>query len=424
MKNFLAALVFFVPFLSFSQSNFQPGYMVNAQADTIKGYIDYKERSLNPSDFRFKSTNDSEVKKYDLTNSLGFGVDGLETYQRFVVDISMSEESLGHLAYALDTSSIRDTVFLKVLQDGKNVVLYEYNDHVKKRYFILEKNKQIPEELRRNIYQNPEGGLSVITDNRYIRQLYTIKKMLDPNAAVDDQKWKQIKYIETDLVKVAADINEQEVKKSELSTTRFFIGAGLNSSKASYAGAHDLAGQGAQSKNSYLPFVNLGIDLFANPAIKKLIYRAELSIMGSNYMITRDVTKTSTITKERSTVEHKFTQYTAQFTPQVILSLYNTNQLKFFVSAGVSLNFSVYDKNVLTTHRIESFYGVGTDVEEDPIDFTAVYFSPRINTGIVLNNKLEVAAGYQLQSTMTRYLYYNVGSQRISLGINFLLGKN
>ena len=422
MIKFLQLLLLFVPFLSFSQSNFQPGYMVNVQGDTIKGYIDYKERSLNPTDFKFKSANESEAKKYDLTSSLGFGVDRLETYQRFVVDISMSKESLGHLSDGLDTSFIRDTVFLKVLQAGKHVVLYEYNDQVKRRFFILEKNKQIPEELKRNIFSNPENRTAAVNDNKYIKQLYVIKKTLDPHAVVDDQKWMQIKYIKTDLVKVAADINEQEVKKSGLPSTRFFIGAGLTGSKATYSGKHDLAGDGAQSKNSYLPFVNLGVDLFANPAIKKVIYRVELSFMGSNYMITRDVTKTSTLVTERYIIEQKFNQYTAQLTPQVILNLYNTNQMKFFVSAGGSFNFSVYDKNVQTTQYTSSFHGEQTRVVQDPLDLADFYFSPRINTGIVLNNKMEVVAGYHIQSTMTQYLNYSVGVQRISLGINFLLG--
>ena len=177
-------------------------------------------------------------------------------------------------------------------------------------------------------------------------------------------------------------------------------------------------------KNSYLPFFNLGIDLFANPAIRKVIYRAELSFMAGNYVVNKQVAKPSTITTERFTVEHKFAQYTAQFTPQVILNLYNTNQLKFFVSAGASLNFSAYDKSVLTTHYTESFYGARTIVKEDPIDFARFYFSPRLNTGLVFNNKLEMFAGYRGLSSTTKYLSYNVGVQRISLGLNWMLGKN
>ena len=68
MKKFLTVVVLLVPFLSFAQSNFQPGYLVNSKGDTVKGYVDYRERSLNPTDFRFKTTDDGEAKKYDLTS--------------------------------------------------------------------------------------------------------------------------------------------------------------------------------------------------------------------------------------------------------------------------------------------------------------------------------------------------------------------
>ena len=379
MKKFLVLLLLFVPFLSFAQSNFQPGYMVNSKGDTIKGYIDYKERNMNPSSFKFKAekegpAKDGEIKTYDLTNSLGFGITGREAYQRFVVDISMSKESLGHLSYGLDTSFITDTVFLKVLQDGKNMVLYAYNDQVKRRFFILEKTKRSPEELKRNIYYKSGSETTANYDNKYIKQLYAIKKILDPAAVVDDRKWKQIRYVETDLMKAAANINEQEVKKSELPTTRFFIGGGLTGSKATYSGAHDLAGNQAQSKSSYLPFVNLGVDLFVNPAIKKIIYRAELSLMASNYEISSNVTKASTLHTDYTATEHKFNQYTAQLTPQVIMNLYNTPKFKFFVSGGASCNLSVYDKNVKTTEVTSSFYESASRLDEDPIDIHRVLF--------------------------------------------------
>jgi hypothetical protein len=423
MKNFLAVLILFVPFLSFAQSNYQPGYMVNSKGDTIKGYIDYKERSLIPSDFKFKSAKDSEAKKYDLTNSLAFGINDLEAYQRFVVDISMSKESLGNLSYGLDTSSIRDTVFLKVLQDGKNVTLFAYNDQLKKRYYMLEKNKETPEELKRNIYHKPEGRLATVFDNRYIRQLYVIKKMLQPNAALDDRKWKQIKYVESDLIKVAADMNETELVKSQLSSTRFFIGAGLNRSSAKYIGDHDLAEDDADSKSSYLPFVNVGFDLFANPAIKKVIYRAELSLLGGNYKVTKNVTRASTIGTESFTVQHAFNQYTAQLSPQIIFNIYNTHKFKFFVSGGASLNFSIYNQNVQTTTYTAGSNSGRTVVKDDPIDLASLNFSPRLNTGVVLNNKLEIFAGYHGLSAITKYLSYNIGVQRIGLGVNLMMGK-
>lgn len=210
-------------------------------------------------------------------------------------------------------------------------------------------------------------------------------------------------------------------------TTRFFIGAGLTRSKANYTGDHLLAEDGTEVKKSDFPFLNLGMDLFANPATKRLIYRLELSFLGGSYKSESgwkdDGTRIGDF-PEQTKLEHAFNQYTAQLTPQLIFNIYNSNKFKYFVSGGASLNFSVYRKNENIKDR-SSFNAWPIPIyTANPIDFKSFYFSPRINTGIVLNNKLEVVAGYQPRSAITTYSDYTVGVQRLSLGINFLFGNH
>ncbi|MET3112486.1 hypothetical protein AAKU52_000197 [Pedobacter sp. CG_S7] len=153
MKFFLRLLLLFIfPFFSFAQSNFQPGYIVTPKGDTVIGFIDYKERSVNPVKVVFKPHKYSLTQQYTINDCTAFGINHLETYQRFVVAISMSKENNNNLSHGLDNSERRDTVFLKVLQSGKNVVLYAYQDPLKKRFYISDQHHKTPEELKRNIY--------------------------------------------------------------------------------------------------------------------------------------------------------------------------------------------------------------------------------------------------------------------------------
>ena len=426
MKNFLAVLALgLLPFISFSQSNFQPGYIVTNQGDTLKGYVDYKERSLNPVKVVFKPQLVGISQVFTINDCTAYGVDKFETFQRFVVNISLSSENSTNLFHGLDTSGRRDTVFLKVLQSGENVVLYAYQDPLKKRFYILDKHRETPEELKRNIYIRDGNRPIVVTDNQFVRQLQDIKRRNNTNKTIDERKWVDVRYLESDLTKVAAEINEQEIVKAKLAATRFFVGTGLNISKAKYSGRNALAGDGAVNKSSYLPFITVGLDMFANPAIKKITYRAELSLLMGKYEMFNAINVGSGTNGGSMRAEHVFNQYTAQLTPQVIFNLYNTNKLKFFAGAGLSINVSNYDKNIVKNIPTLNDYGETILINgEDHIELIKLNYSARVNAGLVLNNRFELSAGYHTPSAVTQYSAYNIVVQRLTFGVNFLINKD
>jgi hypothetical protein len=428
MKNVFAMLILgLFPFVSFSQKNFKPGYVVTNEGDTLKGYVDYKERGLNPVKVNFKAQLDGNSKVFTIQDCVGYGVNELETFQRFLVDISLSSENVtNRLFNGLDTSVRRDTVLLKVLQKGRNVILYSYQDPIKKRFYILEKHDKIPKELIRNVYIRYINKPVIITDNQFARQLQDISSRNNSIInTIKERKWADLDYVESDLVKVAAEINEQEVVKAKFAATRFFIGTGLNMSKAKYSGKYALSGDGSINKSSYLPFLTVGIDMFANPAIKKIIYRAELSFLVGQYEMSKGIYAGSRINEKSRRAEHVFNQYTAQLTPQVIFNLYNTPKLKFFTSAGVSLNLNQYKNNI---SRDIVTLNDGNEVtaisSESYIELNSFNYSARFNTGIVLNNRLEFSAGYHLPSSVTNYVAFNVLVQRLTFGVNFLINKH
>ena len=155
------------------------------------------------------------------------------------------------------------------------------------------------------------------------------------------------------------------------------------------------------------------------------LYRAELSFLMGKYEMFNFFNVGSGTKVKSIKAEHVFNQYTAQLTPQIIFNLYNTNKLKFFASAGLSLNLSNYDKS--TGKNIPIINDQGQTIiinEEDHLELIKFNYSARFNTGLVFNNRLELSAGYHAPSAVTQYGSYNIVVQRLTFGVNFLINKD
>ena len=415
MKRVLLYLLLAVPVLSFAQSNFHKGYILTNSSDTLKGYIDYKEREQNPLIVIFKKELADQPQSFTVGNCTGYGINEMEVYQRAVIDISMSKIEVPNLSTGLDSSSRRDIVFLKVLQAGKNITLYSYRDDIKQRFYLKDRNNTVPYELIRQTYIDPVSD-HLVERNKYARQLLIEMMKFKAGTEIQQQKTLSLRYDETAILKVVSLINDEQPVKSKYSGSKFFIGTGATSSKMGYSGASQFT-NGAQSKSSILPFFTAGVDFFANPAIGKLIFRLELSFLASKTDISKHDNSPSAF---EPYMDHSFNQISAAFTPQFIYNIYNTDPLKIFVGAGVGFNLSSYSHNESTYTDI---YG-NTQTQYQQVEFQTFNFSFPAVAGIVLNKKMEISAGYIFPYAITNYQSFNVTMQRYKLGISYLFGKN
>lgn len=414
MKRFLLQLLLVAPVLSFAQSNFKTGYIVTNSRDTLRGYVDFRERSVSAESVNFKASLNGNTQNYNLENCMGYGIDGVTQHRRYVVNISRSEVEISKLSTGPDLSVKRDMVFLKVLQEGKNVALFSYVDGLKERFYIMDKEEQEPVELIRNLYLSEERSNMVAEDNKYIRQLLAQIKKND--IPFSEGEMLILRYTERSILKVVSAINHQQPVSSKYKGSRFFAGAGINLSKATYSGGHPLASEGAKSKMSYMPMLNAGIDVFVNPAIGKLIFRAELSLMMDKYeVISSD--KGNDIFEWK----HSFTRSSVALTPQVIYNFYHTDELKFYAGLGLDLNFSRVSNN--KTSRMNKTTRDITVVEEEVI-FEMFNYSFPFRIGAVLNKKIEISAGYRPAAAVTNYTNFNIAIQRVQIGVNYLFGKH
>ena len=129
----LLLLLLLLSTLSFAQTNYKEGFVVNTGGDTLRGYIDYREWNFSPSKISFRTSEGSgNIQDFNPSNSRYFEITGMEAYRSYDGPITMDKVDKDNLSFSkADTSSIISRVFLKKRQDGPNVILYSFKDNVK-----------------------------------------------------------------------------------------------------------------------------------------------------------------------------------------------------------------------------------------------------------------------------------------------------
>jgi hypothetical protein len=360
MRNFYKAFlaVILLPTLTYAQSNYKPGYVVNLKGDTIRGYINNKDWDSNPRTISFKKiVTDNNTQKF-TTNDIGFfTVEGV-SYQKYTGPISTDGTSIDKLSEGRDTSYRIDTVFLQILQKEKNVALYSYSDNIKSHFFISENPDFKPVELMYRIYYGNAdvagNGNRTVYENTFLKQLFALANKYH---VLDDELTSVIQkagYNKGDIMAIVSRINniskaDYENKYTEHTSSDFYIGAAINIFSASpkpVARAY-----GYPSSTSVLPAFSVGINLIPRPKSDKVEFRAEMAFAESSY--------------------NSVNLSTISFVPQGIYNFYHSQDLKIYLGFGFLLTYNLYS-------NLSAFNGVN-----DSFMFKA---------GAKFNNRWEVFA--------------------------------
>jgi hypothetical protein len=160
-----------------AQPHFDPGYIINHNRDTIKGFIRAAAEGDLNSSIRFKKEIDGDLKEYNPADLLGFGID-----QEIYRSIRFRNTIEGNR---------KDTVFVRQLVAGEyNLFTYLKST---RRYFLLQKDTSLyllyDESFRSSgeveqvsNYQNYLNFISVPCDklkNKYTQIGYDEKSISD-----------------------------------------------------------------------------------------------------------------------------------------------------------------------------------------------------------------------------------------------------
>lgn len=401
--------VLITPLFCSAQYNFFKGYVVTNAGDTLRGYIQGKESNSNPTSVKFKPTVDSKVEQYSIKDLRAFSVADKEKYGRHLVDISLDKVVLEELSVGIDTSFVQKEVFLKVLQVGEKVNLYQYEDDLKTRFYIKEKGMPTPVELKRHLYLDPNNRSNLVEGFEFRGVLYNLFAKYDLLKNNNQSAFK-IPYEESAISKLITLINENEdLPKSPYAKYNFFIGVGLNSTGASYSGTHYLAHTNTVHKSSLSPYLTAGIDIYANPAYRRTLFRAQLGFFYDKQNIERVVGDYSI-----DAIAHSYKRYNADLTLQILHNFYNGPKIKAYVGAGFSLNYASTSANEFEYR----YLSIGVSPQPAP-DLEKFYFSIPVKAGLFLNKKIELSLSYHIPTTITKYIGYGIKVQRFGLGLNY-----
>jgi hypothetical protein len=283
---FLFSALIFAALSANAQSNFKPGYILKANQDTLRGFIDYREWQHNPSQVTFKTSLSATTQKITAGNSEGFGVDGAEYYIRGTVKVSSSAISLPDVKETIDTASTLNNVFLKQLVQGSKVSLYEFADELKARFYILDRSSKDITPLNQYVYIDHESK-NLTTVRPYVSQLLRVLNQYQPDSKKLQYAITRSNYNERDLSRIVIDLNggvaDQQVV-TQNAATRLFIGAGVLRNRLEFSGP-----------DAYVPFVNGmgitsitgvltgGVDFITNKNTEALVIRVEATASYSPF---------------------------------------------------------------------------------------------------------------------------------------------
>ncbi|MDN5284408.1 MAG: hypothetical protein JWR38_682 [Mucilaginibacter sp.] len=414
MKKIYSLLLagFLCPLFSLAQSNYKPGYVVNLKGDTLKGEIDYREWSKTPKTIIFKN-NTGKTETFSAKSSGGFGIRGLEYYRSFVLHVSQDEVGISNAQSLSDTTTIIDTVYLRLLTTGPRVELYNYQDDIKNRFYMAEGNAT-PQELIFRSYYKPEESTSVQYNNRFHVQLQNIVQKYAINTTASDKLVENAEYNKRDLIKVAQFINNNKLQigVSNQMGTRFFAGIAVDHNNLKFKGDNVFANQ---SGNYTFPEITAGVDLFLNKVTQALFFRLAVSYTADKYAFSASspssvysITKVSTLSFKRNIIS---------VNPQVGYNFYNTESLKAFVNLGISIRHSIYNDY----KTIETYGNISTNTKDKDPEFNHfAIILPTVKAGVSIHKQIELFVGYLPSTGINAANGFTVKITTYQAGINYL----
>jgi hypothetical protein len=390
MKFFYRLLIpaIFLPLFSLAQGNYKQGFIINLKGDTTKGYIDLREWGTNPQNISFKQSLDKASQTLTVNDISVFELPGYAAYKSFVTSISLDETDIQKLEHLRDTTTRTDNVFLKIEHRGKNVTLYSYNDDLKERFYIYNSCDNSIAELTYRIYYvaNDKNNVNTISQNAYKQQLALIAQKFDTYSGNLESQIEGANYNRAELIDICRKINGSGIieNHSHKKYIKFAVGAGLTYANINFTGVSPLYNT-AKTYNSISPRIFVGFNFYPSPDVAKSVIKVDFAYSSASYKTSGNL---YFYQPDIKSIYH-FKQNTISFIPQFQYNIYNSDPFKFYLDAGLSVNFSTYSDNSV-------YNPVTKSTDTDFTGFNDKWLSAPVKAGIILNKTIDISVIFGL----------------------------
>lgn len=398
-----------------AQTNYKPGYILTPQRDTVKGYVDYREWGRNPRQIFFKTSLNPDAQKITVSNANGFGINGIEFYDKAVVPVSTASVDINRLSVGIDTAYVTDTVFLKVRVNGSKLTLFELNTDERTLFYLKDKTTGTLTALNQYTFLG-EDNHTIVYSNRYIGQLITFANTYYPNDKKLNDQIIRSGYNADDLKRIVLKLNGDAGATQTVVDNggiRYFISAGVANRKLSYSG-NDAPFSNGKSTTSISPMVSGGVDFLINKRTQKTVFRIEAGVSTALYKLaeSRLVNAATQNILDRS---FEVKQTAISIVPQVIYNFYSTAGLKIFGDFGVGANLNIFKDQKYRSVDKDGFVRDTKDYELEGFQITIP-----IKIGVQVGNSLQIYGGYMLPTSITRYVSWSTNLSAIMGGVTYL----
>jgi hypothetical protein len=370
------------------------------------------QHERNPSTVSVLRGDNSKTQQFDINTAQAFGVYGKFEYKHYRVTIG---------------KVLEDDVFLKELITGNDVSLLSYTNESRTFLYTMEKGGQ-PIELEYREYTDPNTG-SPAVDAAYKIQLQKLAATYHPGDQKLIDAIQTGSYTDYSVSKIISLINgAQQVAYATpppKAGRRFFIGANANFTTDHYAG--DLTSDnlnGAPDYHTVVPQINLGIDAFLDKDRQAVIFRLALGASAYKVSFSNNYETGSNVSGDRGTQKLSYNATNISLTPQILVNIYNSSDLKFYINAGVYIASVKYSNKYYANIQYYATTNTTTTTDETdsfPQTRPFVYIIP-VRLGFVIDNKVDIYAGYLPKSDMSGNTGTSMAASSFQGGINYLFG--
>jgi len=156
----------------YGQKNFDRGYVINLQGDTLNGYINYKDWTAAPKQIVFRESLSGADIVYTALSIRSFLVDE-KFYAGAIVQADRTPVRISELSYSPEYNFVADTVFLEGLMVGEKSLFYYRDKDGLDHFYIQKDGDYILLLFKKYLKDSPAQNINraVVTDNAYISQL-------------------------------------------------------------------------------------------------------------------------------------------------------------------------------------------------------------------------------------------------------------
>lgn len=390
-RLFLAAVccLFLLPVAA--QRNFVPGKVKMPDADTLNGFIDYRNWEHTPTKISFKKTESSPVETYGPRELDYFEVIGKEAYKKAVIMIDMLPVDETRLSFEGAEHTVRDTIFLRVLVSGDSVSLYQLV--AQKEHFFIQQGADTLQELQYKLLRHYDQP-SFTVYNIFRDQLKVLAFHLDKKAIA--AQLEKLPYNEKALKKIVVQLNSTPVyadpgdggmggRKLQL-----FAGAGLMRNDIQFEGIDaNLNGMQAKAGTGYL--INAGVDVYTQRRFQRLFLRTELQYSRAGYKGSKEAAGWR---KEEYNVE----MHSVSPSFYLMYIFVRGGRIRPFAGIGGGGNLTFYNKNQYTLT-----YESPSEVRNYPdyLDLSKYWIDFKAKAGLMVGDHLEITATHRLGGTFS-----------------------